>query len=225
MSSVAMIKRLLARCSDTQRREVFDHLRQTISIHPYEATMNTKAEVILEALARAPDLTARGIRGIIGEATFALDVVAKLEGWKDVTPPGNHSYDTALADSKGTVRVQVKMQRRKSFKPWLRKEMAVVEVQRTRTGTKAGKATRPYRFGEFDILAACMEPSHGRWESFLYIPERWLLPRPLDAKLVLIHQPVPLRPDAIWTDSFEEAVRRLRSRRARPQSSIGAGSR
>ena len=216
MSKVEEIRALLAKCSDEQRCEIFQHLRETIPIHPFEAAINAKAEVILEALARAPDLTIRGIRGIVGEATFAVEVAGQLKGWKDVTPVGNHSYDTALADVVGTVRMQVKMQRRKNFLPLLRGGVGVVEVQRTRTGMKAGVATRPYRFGEFDILAVCMEPSHGRWNSFLYVPERWLLPRPDDEKLVTILQPLSLEPDAVWTDDFDEAVRRLRSDQGRP---------
>ncbi len=216
MSEVEEIRALLAKCSDEQRLEIFQHLRETISIHPFEAAINAKAEVILEALARAPDLTIRGIRGIVGEATFAVEVGSQLKGWNDVTPVGNHSYDAALADAVGTVRVQVKMQRRTKFKPLLRGGVGVVEVQRTRSGMKAGVATRPYRFGEFDILAVCMEPSHGRWNSFLYAPERWLLPRPDDEKLVMILQPLSLLPDSVWTDDFAQAVRRLRSNEDRP---------
>jgi hypothetical protein len=217
MSEVEEIQRLLAKCSDEQRRQVFNSLRETIPIHPFEAAVNAKAEIILEALARAPDLTIRGIRGIIGEATFAIEVVGKLKGWRDVTPAGNHSYDTALADAAGTVRVQVKMQRRQNFKPLLKNGEGIVEVQRTRGGNRAGQATRPYRFGAFDILAVCMEPSHGKWNSFLYIPEHWLLPRPEDPKLVMILQHIPLTPGAIWTDDFDEAVRRLRAGNARPE--------
>ncbi len=216
MSEVEEIRALLAKCSDEQRLEIFQHLRETISIHPFEAAINAKAEVILEALARAPDLTIRGIRGIVGEATFAVEVGSQLKGWNDVTPVVNHSYDAALADAVGTVRVQVKMQRRTKFKPLLRGGVGVVEVQRTRSGMKAGVATRPYRFGEFDILAVCMEPSHGRWNSFLYAPERWLLPRPDDEKLVMILQPLSLLPDSVWTDDFAQAVRRLRSNEDRP---------
>jgi hypothetical protein len=66
-----------------------------------------------------------------------------------------------------------------------------------------------------------MEPSHGRWNSFLYVPERWLIPRPEDAKLVKIMQPVPLKPDAIWTDDFSEAVKRLREGKPRPDAQRG----
>lgn len=219
MSEAEEIRALLAKCSEEQRRGIFQHLRETIPIHPFEAAINAKAEVILEALARAPDLTIRGIRGIVGEATFAVEVASQLKGWKDVTPVGNHSYDTALADTAGIVRRQVKMQRRKAFKPLLRGGVGVVEVQRTRTGMKAGVATRPYRFGEFDVLAVCMEPSHGRWNSFLYAPERWLLPRPDNEDLVMIMQPLPLQPDNVWTDDFAEAVRRLRSGQRRPTGS------
>jgi hypothetical protein len=216
MSKVEEIQRLLASCSDEQRKQVFHSLRGTFVIHPFETAVNAKAEIILEALARAPDLTVRGIRGIIGEATFAVEVGAKLEGWRDVTPAGNHSYDTALADATGAVRFQVKLQRRQNFKPLIKSGEGIVEVQRTRGGIRKGQATRPYRFGEFDILAVCMEPSHGRWNSFLYVPEGWLLPRSEDAKLVKIMQPVPLMPGPIWSDDFNEAVRRLRQGNRRP---------
>jgi len=216
MTKVEEIQKLLAKCSPTQRRKVFDSLRATITIHPFEAAVNAKAEVILEALARAPDITIRGIRGIIGEATFAIEVAGQLKGWRDVTPVGNHSYDTALADAGGTVRVQVKMQRREKFKPLMKNGAGIVEVQRTRGGRRAGEETRPYRFGEFDLLAVCMEPSHGKWKSFLYIPERWLLPRPEDKRLVKIMQPLPLKPDNVWTDDFNEAVKRMRGGGQRP---------
>ena len=178
--------------------------------------MNAKAEVILEALDRAGALTFRGIRGIIGEATFVREIIPSLAGWEDVTPLGDLPYDAALKDGISTVKVQVKMQRRVKGAAWLRNGAAVVEVQRTRGGTRDGEDTRPYRFGEFDLLALCMEPSHGRWNSFHYIPERWLNPRPGNAALIEIMQPVALEPDAIWTNDFNGAVRRLRSAQPRP---------
>ena len=214
------IRKLLAKCSDEQRRQIFEELRVAIPIHSFEARMNAKAEVILEALDRAGDLTLRGIRGIIGEATFVREIVPSLTGWKDVTPPGDLPYDAALKDDVSTVKVQVKMQRRVKGVAWLRKGSAVVEVQRTRTGKRDGEDTRPYHFGEFDVLAVCMEPSHARWNSFHYIPERWLNPRSGNAVLIEIMQPVALEPDAIWTNDFHEAVRRLRS--AQPRPTVGA---
>ena len=224
MSEVAEIRRLLAGCSAEQKKEIFDELRNIIPLHPFEQRINAQAEVILEALGRAPDLTILGIRGIIGEATFAIEVVRELELWQDVTPPGNHSYDAVLRDAEGAVKVQVKMQRREKGLPLIKDGQAVVEVQRTRGGKdKEGAATRPYRFGTFDILAVCMEPSHGRWNSFLYIPERWLFPRP-EPDLIKIMQPVPFEPNDIYTDDFNEAAARLRGGAARPDIELCAGS-
>lgn len=217
MSNIEEIRKLLQSCNPDERRQVFDELRQSIDLHPFEKAMGVKAEVILEALGRAPDLTIRGVRGIIGEATFAIGLVPKLVGWQDVTPVGNYSYDAALKDSVGTVTVQVKMQRRENGNnPRLRNGVGAVEVQRTRGGSRNGEDTRPYRFGTFDILAVCMEPSHKRWDSFLYIPERWLLPRKEDPSLIDIMQPLPLEPDGVWTSEFPEVVKRLRSGRPRP---------
>lgn len=210
------VRALLAKCSEEERRQVFDELRASIQIHPFEARMNARAEVILEALNRAGDLTLRGIRGIIGEATFVRDVVPQLTGWENVTPPGDLPYDCAVRDSVSIITVQVKMQRRVKGAAWLRNGNAVVEVQRTRTGKRDGEDTRPYRFGEFSLLAVCMEPSHACWNSFHYIPERWLIPRAGNPTLIEILQSVTLEPDNIWTNDFGEAVRRFRSGQPRP---------
>ena len=71
-------------------------------------------------------------------------------------------------------------------------------------------------FGEFDMLAVCMERSYDRWNSFLYVPERWLLPRPENSSLIKIMQPVPLGADEVFSEDFDEALRRLRSPNSRP---------
>jgi len=68
------ILNLLEQCSVEERREIFNHLRKEFPIHALEADLNTQAEVILEAMARSSDLTMRGIRGIIAEAAFLVDV-------------------------------------------------------------------------------------------------------------------------------------------------------
>jgi len=69
------ILKLLEECSSEERREIFNHLRKEFPIHPLEADLNTQAEVILEAMARSSDLTMRGIRGIIAEAAFLVNVL------------------------------------------------------------------------------------------------------------------------------------------------------
>jgi len=208
-------------CSEEDKRKIFQVLRRGISIHPFETKMNATAEAILEAIARAPDITQRGVRGILAEATFILEVLPKLTGWKDLTETGEFPYDAKVEDKTGIVTVQIKMQRKEKGAALIKKGFAIAEVQRTRNGKKDGEDTRPYRFGQFDLLGVCMEPSHGRWDSFLYVPERWLNARKTDASLIEIMQPVPLKRDDVYTDDFDEAVRRLRSSKPRPTCAEG----
>jgi hypothetical protein len=213
---IEQIRALLAKCSAKERHQIFEELKATVRPHAFEVRMYASADVILAALDRANEMSLRGIRGLIGEATFVLEVAPSLTAWENMSVIGDLPYDAALRDGISTVTVQVKMQRRKKGAAWLRYGVPVVEVQRTRGGIRDGVDTRPYRFGDFDILAVCMEPSHGRWNSFHYIPERWLNPRAEDAALIEKLQPVALEPDAIWTNDFNEAVRRLRSGDPRP---------
>jgi hypothetical protein len=205
--------RLLETCSDEERKEVFLYLRKTIPIHRIEEKLNTQAEVILEAIDRASDLTLRGIRGIITEAAFLVEVIAKLKGWQDVTPPGDLAYDFLLEDRRGRVGIQVKMQRTERGLP---KETPtgkwVAETQRTRGGTnQAGQATRPYRFGEFDILAVSLHPSTRDWSKFMYTVGNWLLPRPNNSHLLKVMQPVAKVPNEDWTDDLNVCIKWFRS--------------
>jgi hypothetical protein len=204
---------LLEACSEQERLEVFQYLRKTIPIHALEEKLNTQAEVILEAIDRASDLTLRGIRGIIAEAAFLVEVLGKLESWKDVTPPGDAAYDFLIEDLIGRVSFQVKMQRSEGGKPKMQNGKYVVETQRTRTGKrgKAGVATRPYRFGEFDIIAVSMHPSTNDWNMFMYSVGSWLLPRPADPRLLKVLQPIPQEPNEDWTDDLTTCIKWLRS--------------
>jgi len=207
------VLRLLEKCSQGERREIFTHLRSEFSIHRLEADLNTTAEVILEAVFRSPDLTQRGVKGIIAEAVFLVKVLQKLPGWTVVDfVPGN-SYDFLVEDTRGSLSIQVKMQRRLKGKPYIRREKFVVETQRTRSGRDAaGGATRPYRFGDFDILAVSMHASTGDWTRFMYTVGSWLLPRPHDADLIAVLQPVAMVSNDDWTDDLEECIYWCRSR-------------
>lgn len=227
MTLVERIKRLLAEATPQEREAVFRHLRPEFSIHPLEERLGASAEVILEAIARASDLTRRGIRGVIAEAAFAMYVVAHLSGWVEEPIQGDAAYDSCLRDHVGRVRVQVKLQRQRQHRPMKSEEaprwtkmppgMFVVETQRTRTGkTRSGDDTRPYRFGEFDILAVSMHPSTGRWDSFMYTVAAWLVPDPTNPALIQKYQPVAAVPDQHWTSDFLEAVDWLRSGVERP---------
>ncbi|MEF8758776.1 MAG: hypothetical protein V5B36_03340 [Candidatus Accumulibacter sp. UW25] len=220
--SLTQIFALLKNCSEEDRRHVFRMLRDEFPIHAIEQRFNAPAEIILEAIARSPDLTVRGIRGVIADAAFGQYVVPVMIecGWTDVTPPGNHSYDYKLQDDIGAVTVQVKMQRQKDQRPMLASEgyrslssdMYVVETQRTRGGKHptSGEDTRPYRYGEFGILAVSMHPSTNCWEDFLYTVTDWLLPDGISNR-ILKFQPVSKVPNDDWTTDFEKVIRWWRS--------------
>lgn len=208
---------LLQQTSKEDRARVFEQLRQEFPIHLLEKEWNVSADIILEAISRSSDLTKRGVRGVIAEAVFEQSVVVPLasRGWKDETPDGDHPFDFLLVDKIGPVKIQVKMQRleRKVPKHWGRNtRFFVVETQKTRSGkNSAGGSTRPYRFGEFDVVAVSMHPSSGDWTKFRYTVANWLLPRPdKGKKLIQVFQPVPDTTNADWCDDFEVAVQSFR---------------
>ena len=216
---VLKVRQLLAEAPDQDRAAIFQWLRESQKIHSLEDEFGAPAEVILEAISRSPDLTKRGVRGVIAEAFFKVEVVDELVNWHDVTPDGNHSYDFLLSDG-SEVSIQLKMQRLKTQRPMMANEgykvldpsYWVVETQRTRGGrTSSGEDTRPYRFGEFDLLAVSMHPSTGNWTDFLFTVSDWLLERPEDSNQILKFQPVPKGKDVDWTDSLAEAIEWLRS--------------
>ncbi len=223
MGRVEEIRQLLEACSAEERHEVFQHLRNEFWIHPIELQLNIRAEIILEAIARASDLTLRGVRGVIAEAAFETYVVSKLHRWEKLEIEGDRPYDFFLKDDRGPVTVQVKMQRLKDHKPMLAHQayrrlpadQYVVETQRTRGGLDpaTGEDTRPYRFGEFDILAVSMHPSTNNWSTFLYTVADWLLPRPENTRLMLKFQPVPMSANDVWSDDYDRCVEWLRSGR------------
>ena len=64
------IRAALAAVSSDDRRRIFQDLRKEFPIHELERKWNAPADVVLEAIARATDLTQRGLRGVIAEAAF-----------------------------------------------------------------------------------------------------------------------------------------------------------
>ena len=202
------------------REEVLRRLRGRHPVHPFERRMGASADVILEALERSGPPTIRGLRGVLAESAFDVNVVGRLAGWQSLPTPEDPPCDFLLDDGRGAIKVQVKLPRSKAGGPMVTTEkgrvfspaMYLVETRKTRAGgTKAGEDTRPYRFGEFDILVVAMQASTRDWSHFLYTVGDWLIPRPEDARLLLKFQPVPRAPNGDWTDDFLTCVGWLRS--------------
>jgi hypothetical protein len=212
------ILRKLAGLSADERRAVLEALRKELPLHALEQEWNAPAEVILEALHRASELTKRMFRGVLGEAACKVEIIDRLSGWRDVTPPGNHPFDFQINKGRASVTIQSKLLRSQGGQPFPANKAAglsdptqfVVETQKTRAGKDAiGASTRPYRFGEFDILAVSMYPLTKNWKQFMFVPGRWLIPRIINPALITIYQPVPSAPNSDWTDDLEECIRRL----------------
>lgn len=221
------LHRLIDQLDAPGRTKVFQKLLPAESIHVFEERVGARAAVILEAMHRASAFTVRGIEGVIAEAVFALEVLPTLSDWTDKKPAGeDHPFDfdlygpevPAATTAGNRVRIQVKMQRRQAGVPMtatqafrrFAADMWVVETQKSRKGEKGGASTRPYRFGEFDILAVSMRATKGKWSNYMYTVANWLIPA-ANAAEILKFQPIPSEPNADWTDDFLTVVEWLRS--------------
>lgn len=228
LESLEAIEKLIKSLSTEEQRKLILYLR-TILPHPLEQEWGIDADTILSAIRRSSDLTKRGVRGIIAEAVFEGEVIPKIEalGWKQVPLDGDLSYDALLRKGSLSARIQIKLQRLENGAPKLyyprhykQGSLYVVEVQRTRSGIRKKSATlegtnseiqrdtaivfntRPYRFGDFDVLAVNMHPSSGNWKDFRYTLSSWLLSRPADESLIEIFQPVAAVSNDLWTDDL-----------------------
>ena len=209
-------KRLVESLDTEGQRAVLAWLRSRYPIHQMERDWQAPAEIILEAISRSDDISQRGVRGLIAEAAFECHILPLLSsGWRRNTVSKESAYDFCIEDAEGCVRIQVKLQRREKGVPkrWrLDSNYFVVETQRTRGGkSRTGAATRPYRFGDFDLLAVCMQPATDSWGYFRFTPQGWLLPHKQDDAALATLQPVSLGRGSTWSSDLEECVRWFRS--------------
>jgi hypothetical protein len=217
------IREILNACTPGQREEIIKLLRVEYRAHRIELAWNTSAEIVLEALARSGELTQRMFKGILAEAAFKVEVIDKMAGWEDITPSGMHAFDFVIRRDSEQVRIQTKLQRKQAGQPFMYRipkrrgatTFYVVETQKSRQGKDrtSGENTRPYRFGEFDLLAVSMEPATGDWNQFRFTVGNWLIPRPAQPALMAVYQPVSLRSNDDWTDSLTTAIDWWRSKR------------
>lgn len=230
--SLEVIEGLINGLSIEEQRKLAHFLRKLLP-HPLEKEWGIDADTILSAIRRSSDLTKRGVRGIIAEAVFESDVIPRIEpvGWENVPLDGDLPYDALLRKGSFAARIQIKLQRLENGVPKLyyprhyqQGSLYVVEVQKTRSGVRRKSAiplgsdpelqrdtaiivkTRPYRFGDFDVLAVNMHPSSGDWMNFRYTLSSWLLSRPSDESLIEIFQPVAAVPNDVWTDNLETCL-------------------
>jgi hypothetical protein len=222
------VKKLIESLTEAELQSLADYLRSKVPKHPLEDKWGITYELILDAIHRSQDIVQRGVRGVIAEAVFAATVLPALKGWHAVKVEGDLPYDFKIeSDPKGRgITIQVKLQRTEAGTPLVRKSFGldnfVVEVQKTRSGTKrrkkgdavsaatapaAPEKTRPYQFGDFDIIAVNMQPATGDWTRFMYTVGSWLIPRAGDKKLIEIIQPVNSKRSDVWTDDLEECVK------------------
>lgn len=226
--TLADVKDFLAQASEQERMALLTALRSDYGmvLHPLETKWGTTAEVVMEAIDQSSDLTQRGIRGILAEATFRTGVVPQWAPRWQASPVANdEAYDVLVRDGIGEVRIQCKLQRRERGVPLLHKKQQgvyVVETQRTRNGTRleatagvvaeaTSTATRPYRFGEFDVLAVCLQPSTGSWHDFIFCACRDLAPRPGSPHLLAVMQPIQMQGSEKWSRDFDAVVERMRN--------------
>lgn len=200
----------LSTCSAEEQRRVLAWLRERHPIHPIERTFGAPAEVILEAISRASDLSQRGVLGLIAEAAFQVNVVDRMAGWTSEEVVGHHAFDFRLKRGDAVVTIQVKRQRRIKGEPmrYPKSQLFAVETQRTRGGTDrtTKEQTRPYRFGDFDILAVSVQPVALDWAAFRYAVQRWLLPHDKNSSCLKVIQPLSFEPNEDWTDSLATAI-------------------
>ncbi|MES2226646.1 MAG: hypothetical protein V4540_02610 [Pseudomonadota bacterium] len=95
-ASLVAIRELLAQCTAEEQAVLFRELRARHLIHEFEEVIGAPAEMILDAVHRAPELTRRMLRGVIADAAFRQFAVLPLAalGWRDITPVGNFAFDS-----------------------------------------------------------------------------------------------------------------------------------
>jgi len=220
---VEQIKQIISELTPEQQKEVLRFVKSITPKHPFEERLNIEAETVLSAINRADELILRNIRGVIAEAAFGVYVLNRPSNayvLLDASGRENSFSDYVIGDKIGGIRVQVKLQRSEKQQPKvLPNGYYAVEVQRTRTGLREIKSkdeegketviseeTRPYRHGQFDILAVNLYPSTGNWSNFMYTLSRWLVVNPKDKSKIKVMQPIPKEANNDWTDDFETCV-------------------
>lgn len=221
MNTQETLTSILSRLDDQEQVQLLGILRQKFPIHQLETDWNIPAEFILQAIAESQDITKRGVRSIIAELCFNTYILGPMADnyWTHIRQVGDLPYDALIEHPTiGRIKIQTKNQRLVKGVPLLAngpmvknnpevEGWYVCETQKTRTGKDKNQLdTRPYRFGEFDILSVCLHPSTGDWTKFIFSPAHTLIPKKGSPELIATFQPLPPTRQGNWTDSLEEAI-------------------
>ena len=132
MMNAEQIIAAIAGLKPEERRKIFDQLRAEF-VHALETKWGLPSETILGAIWRASDLTQRGVRGVIAEYVFIVEVLSealKGSGWALVgaDTAADIPFDALVEKEKTQVRIQVKNQRMARGAPKIARGCWVVEV-------------------------------------------------------------------------------------------------
>jgi hypothetical protein len=129
------------------------------TVHRLEREFALPAAEILEIVAERRRLGV-ALRGGVAEHHLARHL-RTLGGVAEVVPideDGRHDFDVHLTGGRGVIRLECKNCSPAPFADGTAK----VEVQKTRA-SKDDPASRYYRVGQFDVVAACLYPATGYW--------------------------------------------------------------
>ena len=168
--------------------------------HPVERMLNASARDILDALENG--FRARAdLKGKLAELFMSryLDQLQRA-GWVDryewFDADGVPDFKLYLTDSR-ILTLEVKNVRSGSGP--LR-----VETQKTRA-SRGDPMSRYYKVGQFDLLAACLYNSTGRWE-YVFARTSKLQPLEVDVRYLATMQNLPQPLAAPWHSALVEAI-------------------
>lgn len=96
------VKALIESLTPEELASVAAYLRSKLPKHDLESKWGIDADVILDAIFRAKDITQRGVRGVVAEAVFEKDVLPRItERWKSLTVIGDLAYDFCIENQAG----------------------------------------------------------------------------------------------------------------------------
>ena len=106
-----IVKAMIESLSSQELRTLAVYLRSKVPKHALEHKWGITSELILDAIARAQDITQRGVRGVIAEAVFAADILPNIKHWKEIEIKGDHPFDFKIQREPDNreIRIQVKL--------------------------------------------------------------------------------------------------------------------